>query len=357
MQVPPASPRPIRPRSWCSCASPNRSGCSITITVALGTSIPTSITVVATRTSIRPARNSRITSSRSSALSRPWTRPIARFGHRPCSSLEHRVGGPQVGLFRFLDHRQDDVDLRPASTCSRRSPDPLALRPRRGRRSAPSRVPAAESRRADMSRSPNRVSAKRARNRGRRQQQDIRRLALGDQRARCSTPNRCCSSITTRPSRWKATRSSSSAWVPTTRRASPVWSFPPCLLFRRGQPTDQQLGPKLERRQQPGERRVVLLGQQLGRRHQRRLVVVLDRQQHREQRHDRLAGADIAHEQPVHPFGGGHVGGDLQDRPFLVGGELPRQRFPQLRVRVWRTSNGTPARRRLASRRARASIS
>src|ERR1019366_5953856 len=36
------------PRSWCSCASPKRSACSTTMTEALGTSTPTSITVVAT---------------------------------------------------------------------------------------------------------------------------------------------------------------------------------------------------------------------------------------------------------------------------------------------------------------------
>ena len=42
------------PRSWCSCASPNRSACSITMMVASGTSTPTSITVVATRTFVSP---------------------------------------------------------------------------------------------------------------------------------------------------------------------------------------------------------------------------------------------------------------------------------------------------------------
>ncbi len=54
----------------------------MTITVALETSMPTSITVVATRTWISPARNRRMVSSRSSALSRPWTRPTSRSGHR-----------------------------------------------------------------------------------------------------------------------------------------------------------------------------------------------------------------------------------------------------------------------------------
>ncbi len=53
----PASlPRPTRPRSWCNCASPNRSGESITMMQALGTSTPTSITLVETSTCVWPAR-------------------------------------------------------------------------------------------------------------------------------------------------------------------------------------------------------------------------------------------------------------------------------------------------------------
>ena len=39
--------------------------------------------------------------------------------------------------------------------------------------------------------------------------------------ARCSTPNRCCSSTTTSPRSRNCTRSSSSAWVPMTMPASP----------------------------------------------------------------------------------------------------------------------------------------
>ena len=46
---------PMRPRSWCSCDRPKRSACSTTITVALATSTPTSITVVAYRQTVRGA--------------------------------------------------------------------------------------------------------------------------------------------------------------------------------------------------------------------------------------------------------------------------------------------------------------
>ena len=61
MQKLSAAPRPTRPRSWCSCASPKRSACSITISVALATSTPTSITVVATSTSSARLANACIT--------------------------------------------------------------------------------------------------------------------------------------------------------------------------------------------------------------------------------------------------------------------------------------------------------
>src|SRR5206468_12140037 len=59
-------PRPIRPRSWWSWERPKRSACSINISVAFGTSIPTSITVVETRTWISPALKRRMIASFSS---------------------------------------------------------------------------------------------------------------------------------------------------------------------------------------------------------------------------------------------------------------------------------------------------
>ena len=69
---------PTRPRSWCSWAMPNRSALSTTMTVASGTSTPTSITVVATSTSSPPAGTA------------PWPPPgsptaSARAAARPAS--------------------------------------------------------------------------------------------------------------------------------------------------------------------------------------------------------------------------------------------------------------------------------
>ena len=84
-----------------------------------------------------------------------------------------------------------------------------------------------------------------------------------------------------------------------------------------------------ERGEQPLERHRVLLGQELGGRHQRRLEIVLHREQHGEQRHDRLAGTHVAHQQPVHPIGRGHVGGDLPQGTLLIVGQLPGQRLAE----------------------------
>ena len=49
-----SAPRPTLPRNWCSWLSPKRSAFSITITLAFGTSTPTSITVVATSMLVSP---------------------------------------------------------------------------------------------------------------------------------------------------------------------------------------------------------------------------------------------------------------------------------------------------------------
>ena len=70
-QVPETLPRPTRPRSWCRAAKPKRSPFSITMTVALGTSTPTSTTVVETSTSISPRLKASITRSFSPAGMRP----------------------------------------------------------------------------------------------------------------------------------------------------------------------------------------------------------------------------------------------------------------------------------------------
>ena len=63
-----------RPRSWWSWARPKRSACSTIMRVALGTSTPTSMTVVETRTWVSPRSKRAMASWREAASSRPWTR-------------------------------------------------------------------------------------------------------------------------------------------------------------------------------------------------------------------------------------------------------------------------------------------
>ena len=79
-QVPGRSPRPTRPRSWWSCARPKRSACSTTISVAFGTSTPTSITVVETRTCVSPLSKRAIAAARAAASRRPCTRSTRAWG-------------------------------------------------------------------------------------------------------------------------------------------------------------------------------------------------------------------------------------------------------------------------------------
>ena len=153
--------------------------------------------------------------------------------------------------------------------------------------------------------------------------------------ARCSTPKRCCSSITTHPSEANATSSVNSAWVPTTMPTSPDASpsstaaraFPFTRLVSsstRTSPPAHAAGA-FQVAEQRAHRREVLLGQHLGRHHERALVPALHRGQQRGQRDDGLAGADVALEQAVHREGPGHVGHDHRQGPALRLRELVGQ--------------------------------
>jgi hypothetical protein len=97
-------------------------------------------------------------------------------------------------------------------------------------------------------------------------------------------------------------------------------------LQRRGQQRDRHA----KRLEQPRERHDVLLGQDLGRGHDRGLVARFDGGQGGERGDDRLAGADVALEQPVHRVGRRHVAADLVPHALLRAGERPRQRRAQL---------------------------
>ena len=128
-QRPAAEPRPTRPRSWWSWETPKRSASMITIAVALGTLTPTSMTVVATRTSVSPAAKRRITASLSSGCIRPCRTSTREALEGPLGELvgdvedgERRallglvLGGLLLaGLLRVVllvpDARADDVRL------------------------------------------------------------------------------------------------------------------------------------------------------------------------------------------------------------------------------------------------------
>ena len=81
-----------------------------------------------------------------------------------------------------------------------------------------------------------------------------------------------------------------------------------------------------ERPQPLRELAVVLLGEDLGRRHHRRLPAALDGAHRRGRGNDRLAAADVALKETVHRMGGGEVALDLAPRAGLRTRQLERQR-------------------------------
>ena len=74
------------------------------------------------------------------------------------------------------------------------------------------------------------------------------------------------------------------------------------------------------------ERPEVLLGEDLGRRHEHRLASGLHGRQERHHGHDRLAGADVALQEPVHGHRAREVRPDLGPDALLRGRERERQR-------------------------------
>ncbi len=84
---------------------------------------------------------------------------------------------------------------------------------------------------------------------------------------------------------------------------------------RRGQPESQALG--------------VLLREDLGRSHERRLNPVARGQHEGEARHDGLAGTDVALEKPRHRAAGAEVGGDLAHGALLRARQGKRDSLPR----------------------------
>ncbi len=126
-----SEPRPMRPRSWCNCARPKRSACSITISVALRTSTPTSITVVATSTSIssggEPPHHVGLLGCRQLAVEQT----DAQVGQQPddaCMRLGRRGGLHDLA---GLDQWADPVSLAARRDIGADARDDLVAPPRR----------------------------------------------------------------------------------------------------------------------------------------------------------------------------------------------------------------------------------
>ena len=107
--------------------------------------------------------------------------------------------------------------------------------------------------------------------------------------------------MTTRARSRNSTSGCKSACVPTTAGVRPEARL--ASIEARARPFSRPVRKPISTRAARGvalQCRVVLAGEDLGRRHQCRLAAALDRGQHREQRDDRLAAADIALQQPHH---------------------------------------------------------
>ena len=153
--------------------------------------------------------------------------------------------------------------------------------------------------------------------------------------ARCSTPKRCCSSITTTPSEPNATSSVKQGVRPDhdahrARGQALEHGGAGLALDPAGEQLDAHLAARhaagaLEVAQEGAHGDEVLFGQHLGGHHQGALVPALHRGEQRGQRHHGLARADVALQQAVHRERPGHVGHDHGQGPALGLGELVGQ--------------------------------
>ena len=96
-------------------------------------------------------------------------------------------------------------------------------------------------------------------------------------------------------------------------------------VLLRAEGARQQRHPHAELRADSLDGEEVLLGEHLGRRHQRALPSRLDGPQQRRERDDGLAGADVALEQPLHRGRARQIAVDLGDRLLLGIGERERE--------------------------------
>ena len=294
--------------------------------VAFGTSTPTSITVVATSTSSSP-RLERAPSARAArpACSRPCRQPdavaaparrAAAAPPRPRPRAPARVSDSSIsGQTTYACRPVVEVRAQPLVRLGRA----LGARPTRSRSACGSPAASRSRTRPGRRRRSARACA------GSASPSCAGRAASGRSASacRCSTPKRCCSSTTATARSARSTPSWISACVPTAiaprRSATRRRALRPAA--------GQQRARHAELAAERLDREEVLLGERLRRRHQRALPARLDRAQERVERDDRLPGADVALEQPLHRHASGRGRASIsRDRLLLVLGELERQR-------------------------------
>ena len=256
--------------------------------------------------------------------------PDRELGPPGRQRLRHRRGRAEVRLLRFLDHGQDDVRLPAVGALLPHEVEnllPLARGPEGGADGASPGRPLPKRRDVEIAVQRER---ERARDRRRGEQQDVGGGALPDEGGpllHAETMLLVDDHEPQPPERDALLHEGMGA--NSQSRLSRGEPGAHRRLLGRSLTAEKQLGADAQRLEQHGERGGMLLRQQLGRRHQRGLEVVLHRQQHGEERHHRLAGPHVAHQQPVHAVGRGHVGGDLAEGALLIRREGPGQRLPE----------------------------
>ena len=98
-----------------------------------------------------------------------------------------------------------------------------------------------------------------------------------------------------------------------------------CTFSRAGEAAGEQDGDVAELAENLLEVEAVLRRQDFGGRQHRHLVAVFDGDHRRLRRHDGLAAAHVALQQPVHRMRRRHVVGDLPQHALLRAGRLERQ--------------------------------
>ena len=188
----------------------------------MGTSTPTSITVVDTSTSSSCALKLCITAAFSGPFMRPCSRPMRLPGRRGRATSSIYAEAACMSLSPSSISGHTIYACRPAPSCRARKPYisarflPVMAYVFTGVR------PGGSSSSTEMSKSPNKSSP------------SVRGMgvalitsrwglsALSASAARWRTPKRCCSSVTASPRRANCTPSPSTACVPTTSCAAPV---------------------------------------------------------------------------------------------------------------------------------------